>query len=183
MNEDIISENPESSALPPSQTDSCPHPVSPAPEGNRDLDKRIEAAEKLHRGGQPGNQNASTHGFYSKAVPPELRQKLLEAETVQGLDGEIALLRARISTASEDPSQSTFLLSGISLLSRLLRTREKLAPQDGKRIDQALVHILGEVSPPVRASITRILQKDDDQTASRKTNPNECLENAEKGAF
>jgi hypothetical protein len=93
--------------------------------------------EQKHRGGQPGNQNACTHGFYSKAVPPELRQKLQEAETVLGLDAEIALLRAKISAASEDPSQSTFLLSGISLLSRLLRTRERLDSHKSKNMEQA----------------------------------------------
>jgi hypothetical protein len=94
-------------------------------------------------GGNPGT-NACTHGFYSKAVPPELRQKLQEAETVLGLDAEIALLRAKISAAVEHSDgnrngthQSTFLLSGISLLSRLLRTRERLDSHKSKNMEQA----------------------------------------------
>ena len=55
-----------------------------------------------HRGGQPGNHNARTSGFYSKAVPPERRQTLREADEVEGLDQEIALLRSKIALAGEN---------------------------------------------------------------------------------
>ncbi len=79
-----------------------------------------------HRGGQPGNQNGRTHGFYSKTVPPGRRQTLREADEVEGLDQEIALLRSKIALAGEKSDDYHDLLPGISLLSRLLCTRYKL---------------------------------------------------------
>ena len=78
------------------------------------------------RGGQPGNQNARTHGFYSKAVPPERQQTLNDADKVEGLDQEIALLRSKIALAGENSDDYHELVPGISLLSRLLHTRYKL---------------------------------------------------------
>ena len=83
-----------------------------------------------HRGGQPGNQNARTHGFYSRAVPPELQEKLKEAGTIKGLDQEIALLRSKIAIFSENSDDPLPLYRGIALLSRLLSTRKKLCYDD-----------------------------------------------------
>ncbi|MDO8716921.1 MAG: hypothetical protein Q7J73_08995, partial [Dehalococcoidales bacterium] len=79
-----------------------------------------------HRGGQPGNHNARTNGFYSKAVPPERRHKLDDAAEVRGLDQEIALLRSKIAIAGENSEDYQVLVPGINLLSRLLNTSHKL---------------------------------------------------------
>ena len=46
------------------------------------------------RGGQPGNQNARKHGYYSSAFIGVGKVNLTQAEQVNGLDDEIALLRA-----------------------------------------------------------------------------------------
>ncbi len=82
------------------------------------------------RGGQPGNQNSRTHGFYSKAVPPELRHKLTDAAEIHGLDQEIALLRSKIAIAGEQGESYKDLVPGLALLSRLLTTRKKLGYED-----------------------------------------------------
>ncbi len=139
------------------------------------------------RGGQPGNQNARTHGFYSKSATPEQQQNMSIAAGMEGLDEEIALLRAKISAAAEDPSQSNFLLSGISLLSRLLRTREKLGSQQSKGLEQAIANILRNVSPPVAQSMKNIIEKEGKETSSDtdcaagpKTNPDESPAVSEK---
>ncbi|MDO8578772.1 MAG: hypothetical protein Q7R50_06290 [Dehalococcoidales bacterium] len=159
-------------------------PPSPMNEENRD-GKTIR-----NRGGQPGNQNARTHGFYSKSATPEQQQNMSIAAGMEGLDEEIALLRAKISAATEDPSQSNFLLSGISLLSRLLRTREKLGSQQSKGLEQAIANVLRNVSPPVAQSMKNIIEKEEKETSSDtdcaagpKTNPNESPAGSEKESY
>ncbi|MDO8579154.1 MAG: hypothetical protein Q7R50_08285 [Dehalococcoidales bacterium] len=149
-----------------------------------------ELIRRRQRGGQPGNQNARTHGFYSKSATPEEQQKMSIAAEMEGLDEEIALLRAKISAATEDPSQSNFLLFAISLLSRLLRTREKLGYQKSKGLDQAVIDIMNTVSFPVAQSMKRILESeetaippDHECPASPKTNPNESPAGSENESF
>ncbi|MDO8578243.1 MAG: hypothetical protein Q7R50_03590, partial [Dehalococcoidales bacterium] len=78
---------------------------------------------------------------------------------VEGLDQEIALLRARISAAAEDPAQSSFLLSSISLLSRLLGTREKLGYQKSNSMQDAIVNILKDQTTEVARSMIHIMEK------------------------
>ncbi len=138
------------------------------------------------RGGQPGNQNARTHGFYSKYLPPEVQDELDNAVTVEGLDEEILLLRAKIAVAAKDPAQSAFLLSGISLLSRLLRTREKLGYSKQGGLQQAIFNLLNNVPAPIAESIKNIWRKEgivipagNEPTAELKTNPNECPTDSE----
>lgn len=141
----------------------------------------LSKVEGKQHGGQPGNQNARKHGFYSKTLSPEVQQKVYSAAEVEGLDQEIALLRARISVAAEDPAQSGFLISGISLLSRLLTSREKLGYQKQNSLQQAVVNILNDIPPQIARSITHIIEKEgsvtnskDDSSEGPKTNPNEC---------
>ena len=100
------------------------------------------------RGGQPGNQNARTHGFYSKAVPPELQQKLQDAETVKGLDQEIALLRSKIAIAAENSGDYRELVPGISLLSKLLSTRKKLGDEENEKLTSAIAQAWSMLLPP-----------------------------------
>lgn len=67
-----IPNNPEGSMEDtPANLPACPEPV----EKNRsDLASRsLKLDNRRHqryRGGQPGNQNARKHGFYSKTIPP-----------------------------------------------------------------------------------------------------------------
>ena len=65
-----------------------------------------------HRGGQPGNHNTRTSGFYSRAVPPGRLHKLEDAAEVRGLDQEIALLRSKIAIAGEKSEDYQVLCPG-----------------------------------------------------------------------
>ncbi len=84
-------------------------------------------SRKLHRqrGGQPGNQNARKHGYYSKVLTPEQQQVLPDAVTVQNLDNEIPVLRVKIaSIMKNDPYNYPLLLRALSLLTRMLNSRQ-----------------------------------------------------------
>ena len=100
-----------------------------------------------HRGGQPGNHNARTSGFYSKAVPPERLHKLEDAAEVRGLDQEIALLRSKIAIAGENSEDYQVLVPGINLLSRLLNTSHKLGYDKEEGLKNAIQNVWRQTLP------------------------------------
>lgn len=105
--------------------------------------------QKRKRGGQPGNQNGRTHGFYSKAVNPEHRKKLRTAADIKGLDQEIALLRLKINDAARDSLDYRVLIPGLSLLSRLLQTRHNLGYDDQEGLLAAITNVFNSVGIPL----------------------------------
>jgi len=84
------------------------------------------------RGGQPGNINAATHGFYSRQLQPT---DLAEIETTRyaSVDQEIELMRISIrrlietteqpKTSAEANDQVRTLCLAMQTLSSLLRTQ------------------------------------------------------------
>jgi len=105
-------------------------------------------SEKRRPGGQPGNQNGRTHGFYSKTLNPEMRRGLDAAAGVEGLDQEIALLRLKISAFAGNPDHYRLLIPGMSLLSRLLRTRQKLGYDTQDQLQAAVRNVLRDLPLP-----------------------------------
>lgn len=101
-----------------------------------------------HRGAPPGNQNARKHGFYSKAIPPELRQKLHDASNVKGLDEEIALLRTKLAIAAENCVDYRQLVPGLAVLHKLLNTKKKLFPDADDTLQNAFAQAWAKILPP-----------------------------------
>ena len=112
-------------------------------------------------GGQMGNQNARTHGFYSKSVSRGDRKKLRAAAGVKGLDQEIELLRTKISDFSENPEYYRFILPGIALLSRLLLARQKLGYDKEEGLLQAVGNVLRDIVLPVGMSMGNIVRNNE----------------------
>ncbi len=112
--------------------------------------------QKKTSGGQMGNQNARTHGFYSKSVSPEDRKKLRAAAEVKGLDQEIAILRFKISATAEYYSDYRFLVPGINLLSRLLGMRNKLGYDKQDGLLEAVGNVLKDIVLPVGMAIGEV---------------------------
>ena len=71
--------------------------------GDEDKDADVEKPNRK-RGGQPGNQNARKHGFYSKHLPPEQKQEFDEALRIMHPYQELALIRVRINALLADPN-------------------------------------------------------------------------------
>src|SRR4030042_1423218 len=72
---------------------------------------------KRHRGGQPGNQNARKHGFYSLYMTrPEIREllKILDREDI---DRGISMLRIKLKSVLRlDPANRRVLREAVRLL-------------------------------------------------------------------
>ena len=79
---------------------------------------------RRRRGGQPGNQNARKHGFYSKMKwVPEEQDALPPEATPDELDRDIAIIHMKVrSILANDPEDTKLLAYSLSLLHRLVRT-------------------------------------------------------------
>jgi hypothetical protein len=87
-------------------------------------------------GGQPGNQNARKHGFYSRSLTPE-EQSLIEAISKApqaDLKCEIALLRLRIASIQQNaPDNDDLFLHAMNSLRRLVAANHKIRQADTRR--------------------------------------------------
>ncbi len=108
-----------------------------------------------NRGGQPGNLNAVKHGFYSRRFQ-DLEARDLETVPVEGLDGEIALMRVMIRRVfdyandnAEDLEGRTGTLSALGAastrLAGMLRTQKLFGGSKSDALD-ALSKALAEVT-------------------------------------
>jgi hypothetical protein len=99
------------------------------------------------RGGQPGNSNAVTHGFYSRHfTEPEAAD--LAAILADGIDDEIALMRVHmrrvmaLASGEENLDTATHLLDTLGTastrLATLLRTKRLLTPAQGNDVAKAI---------------------------------------------
>ena len=113
--------------------------------------KACPARSRRNRGGQKGNQNARTHGFYSKTLSPEQQEALQSAAGLDGLDQEIAILRLKIASIVEnDPQNINVLMTAMALLARLLQTKQLLDKQDRHKLVEAIQAVLRDVAAPLR---------------------------------
>ena len=79
------------------------------------------------RGGQPGNQNARTHGFYSRKADPAQQEEAAEASEVSGLDEDIELLRRKIRHIEETKPEEVVLIAGLIRTLSLVMSRRRYA--------------------------------------------------------
>src|SRR4030065_478297 len=79
---------------------------------------------KRKKGGQPGNQNARKHGFYSSKFNQEEKFEFRLAAGMEGISEEIALLRFEIKKAVSggDIKNLMPLIKAAFALEKLIRT-------------------------------------------------------------
>jgi uncharacterized protein YjcR len=92
-------------------------------------------AAKRRRGGQPGNKNAKTHGFYARRLP-QSQLDGLEDTTVRSLEDEIEVMRvfsrkvAELGAEVDDLDEAKSLLNTLSnatgSINRLVRTHTRI---------------------------------------------------------
>jgi len=119
-----------------------------------------EGQNKKMRGGQPGNQNARVHGFYSNVLTLEEQQRLEEAVEVEGIDSEIALLRVKLhSIAQNDPDNLELIAKAVVALAKLLMTKASIAKQDKGGMKQVVIEALKELVLPFGIGVGNALKK------------------------
>ena len=112
------------------------------------------------RGAQLGNQNARTHGFYSKELDETEKQQYEQATEVEGLDAEIALLRVKIqSLVAHDPENVKLITQATNALARLLMTKFNINKTDKQGLKEAYNNVLNNIALPLGIRIITGLGK------------------------
>ena len=112
--------------------------------------KSTRAKMSRGRGGQPGNQNARKHGFYSRVLSKAEQLEVAEAEGIEGLDGEIAVLRFKLRELLEKhPDRIDLQMQAAGTLARLIHTRYQITPEEKKNLKEAITTVLKEVAIPL----------------------------------
>ena len=107
------------------------------------------------KGGQPSNQNARKHGFYSRALNEAEKIELEEAILVEGLDDEIALLRVKLKElVGNFPENLELQLEAANTLARLVRTRYQISKEQKKSLKEAIAKVLTEVALPLGVGVS-----------------------------
>ena len=92
-----------------------------------DLSADEEESAKRKPGGQPGNQNARKHGFYSRSLTQEQRGAYRTAKYGPSLTPEIAIMRLIVRDIMADPdADQDLLLRSVRTLARLLHVQGQL---------------------------------------------------------
>ena len=126
----------------------------PKPKPAPKADPPADAPKK--RGGQPGNQNASKTGYYSKLIT-DLELRDLETMMTDGIDDEIHIMRVQTRRLmeladKEDPSyqMAADLLDKLSqsstTLATLLRTKKLISPHSSSDTARAIGEALTAVA-------------------------------------
>ena len=103
-----------------------------------------------HAGAPLGNQNARIHGFYAHDVAKMRGDAIDEAEQIEGLVREIALLRHKLQKLEEtDPDNIMFFFKAVNTLSNVVARRRFIpAKKDGSAILAAVKQVFRDVIIP-----------------------------------
>ena len=105
---------------------------------------------KRKSGASKANQDAKKHIFYSKVLDEAERLDFELATGVEGINGEIALLRVKIkSILAHDPENIKLIMQATDTLAKLVRTRYKITREQKKGLKEAIGNVLRDIALPL----------------------------------
>lgn len=106
--------------------------------------------KKKGPGAPKGNQNARKHGFYSEVLDAAEQLDFENAQDVEGIDFEIAVLRVKIKALLErDPNNIKLLMDATNTMARLLRTKYNLDKGQGRSVRDAIHDVIKDLAVPL----------------------------------
>lgn len=97
---------------------------------------------KTKRTRPPGRKKLA-HEFYASVMDAAERIELEEASDVEGLDGEIAVLRMRLRKAvGEHPEDLALMLRGVDLLVKAVSARYKLSKEAEEDLSESIAGVV-----------------------------------------
>lgn len=92
----------------------------------------------------------SGRSFYAKVMEEAEAMDLEEAASVEGLDGEIAVLRLKLRQLLEkQPERADLHMRLAGTLARLVRTRYNITPEEKTTLKEAITSVLKDVAIPL----------------------------------
>ena len=93
-------------------------------------------------------------GFYSKVLDEAEKISLEEARDIEGLDEEIAMLRARLRKLIEqDPDRIDLHLKMIAAIARLVGIRYDISREQKKSLRDAITKVITDIAVPLGVKI------------------------------
>jgi hypothetical protein len=131
---------------------------------------------KRHRGGQPGNQNARRHGFYSLYMSQEEISRLEQIVETEGIEKMVAIYRVKLSSAlSHAPGNARLIRETVALLAKWYCSRYGLKGEDRTFIRQLIRNALVKQANCRNESsledVNSPLNPETNQAESAKTTP------------
>ena len=112
------------------------------------------------RGAPKGNQSARKRSFYDKVFDEADRLDFELASGVNGIDGEIALLRVKIKSILEnDPENIKLIMQATNTLAKLVKTRYNITKEQKKGLKEAIGNVLRDVALPLGIGIGATINK------------------------
>ena len=88
----------------------------------------------------------SARNFYRQALDQAERLDLEQAQEIEGLDDEIALMRVRLKRAVEEhPEDVQLVVKGLDILVRAVGARYRLSPKSRKDLAENLAAALNSL--------------------------------------
>jgi len=107
-----------------------------------------------------GKRNGRKHDFYARVLDEAERFDFELASGVEGIDGEITLLRVKIKSVLEhDPENIRLIMQATNALARLVRTRYNITREQKKGLKEAIGNVLREVALPLGIGIGSAIGK------------------------
>ncbi|MEE8318801.1 MAG: hypothetical protein V3R36_04085 [Dehalococcoidales bacterium] len=120
----------------------------------------MPARIKKKKGPPKGNQNARTHGFYSKVLDEAEKIDFEIAAGVEGIDDEIAMLRVKIKSVLErDPENINLIMQATNALAGLVKTNYQITREQRKGLREAIGNVLRDVALPLGIGVGAVMKK------------------------
>ena len=98
------------------------------------------------RNEQSGRRRTGKRPFYSRALSEAEKLALEEAQDIEGIDDEIALVRVKLQSLLEEaPDDIQLQMKAANTLARLVRLRYQLSPQARDNLADAISEVLKEL--------------------------------------
>jgi hypothetical protein len=115
----------------------------------------MEKKIKRKKGAPKGNRNAVKTRFYAKVLDETERFDFENANGMEGIDEEIALLRTEIKKAISGGEERNLLLlvKASGALEKLIRTRYQISSAHRKGLKEAINNVIHDVLVPMGVTI------------------------------
>ena len=108
-----------------------------------------DSPPRKSRGGQPGNANAVTHGFYAKCLSANSRRTLGQAQLVTRaqLDDEIALMRQQLHDwIDANPTIGIGIIAKATReICRMVAVQHAMSPAAADRLEESANTVIDEI--------------------------------------
>ena len=114
----------------------------------------VKMVKRKKRGAPKGNQNARTHGLYSKALSEAEKLELADIADITGIDDEIILLRIKLRQLVEShPDRLDLHIYAATAIARLVKIKYQISKEQKHSLKEAITRVLTEVAAPLGVGI------------------------------